>query len=140
MDRSFAAVDLGASSGRVMLAHVGHGRVELHEVHRFANRPVTVAGRLYWDLLSLWGGVIDGLRTAADQAGRIAGVAVDSWAIDYALLDPEGLLLGNAVHYRDQRTDGMAASVSKIVPPERRYSRDGVQQLPHRGGPHRRLQ
>ena len=75
-------------------------------------------------------GVIDGLRTAADQAGRIAGVAVDSWAIDYALLDPEGLLLGNAVHYRDQRTDGMAASVSKIVPPERRYSRDGVQQLP----------
>jgi rhamnulokinase len=73
-----------------MLADVGRGRVELHEVHRFANRPVTVAGTLHWDLLSLWGGVIDGLRTAVRQDGRIAGVAVDSWAIDYALLDPDG--------------------------------------------------
>jgi sugar (pentulose or hexulose) kinase len=130
MSQSFAAVDLGASSGRVMLAHVGDHGIELHEVHRFTNRPVTVVGTLYWDLLSLWGGAIDGLRIAAQRTGRVAGIAVDSWAVDYALIDPDGLLLGNAVHYRDRRTDGVAAALSEVMSPERLYARDGLQPLP----------
>jgi rhamnulokinase len=130
MGQSFAAVDLGASSGRVMLAHVGDGGIELHEVHRFANRPVTVAGTLYWDLLSLWGGTIDGLRIAGRRTDRVAGIAVDSWAVDYALVDPDGVLLGNAVHYRDRRTDGVAAALSEVMPPDRLYARDGLQPLP----------
>src|SRR3981081_2320825 len=119
MGRSFVAVDLGASSGRVMLGQVGDRGVDLHEVHRFANRPVTVAGTLYWDLLSLWGGTMDGLRIAAQRADWVAGIAVDSWAVDYALVDPDGLLLGNAVHYRDRRTDGVAAALSEVMAPDR---------------------
>jgi rhamnulokinase len=130
MGQSFAAVDLGASSGRVMLAQVGERGIDLEEVYRFANRPVTVAGTLYWDLLSLWGGTLDGLRIAAQRAGRLAGIAVDSWAVDYALIDPDGGLLGNPVHYRDRRTDGVAAALSEVTPPERRYARDGLQPLP----------
>jgi rhamnulokinase len=127
---SFAAVDLGASSGRVMLADVDERGVELREVHRFANRPVTVAGTLYWDLLSLWAETIDGLRTAAGQTDRIAGIGVDSWAIDYALIDADGRLLGNPVHYRDRRTDGVADAVGEVMSPESLYARTGVQVLP----------
>jgi rhamnulokinase len=128
MSQAFAAVDLGASSGRVMLGQVGERGVGLAEVHRFANRPVTVDGTLCWDLLSLWGGTLDGLRLAGQRAGRVAGIAVDSWAVDYALIDPDGRLLGNAVHYRDRRTDGVAAALSEVVGP--RYARDGLRPLP----------
>lgn len=126
---SFAAVDLGASSGRVMLAEVAPGRVALREVHRFANRPVTLGGTLYWDVLSLWSGVLDGLRTAARATERIAGIAVDSWAIDYGLLDEDGRLLDNPVHYRDKRTDGVAAMVEALVADAELYDRTGVQKL-----------
>jgi rhamnulokinase len=127
---SFAAVDLGASSGRVMVADVSDSGVELQEVHRFANRPVSVAGTLHWDILSLWAGTVEGLRVAAGRAGRIDGVAVDSWAIDYALIDADGRMLANPVHYRDRRTDGVAAAVGRIVAPQLRYARTGVQELP----------
>src|SRR5258708_22451289 len=99
-----------------MLAQVGEGGVDLEEVHRFANRPVTVGGTLYWDLLSLWGGTLDGLRIAAQRTGRLAGVAVDSWAVDYALIDPDRRLLGHALHYPDRRTDGVAAALSQVIP------------------------
>ncbi|MFV2117916.1 hypothetical protein ACE14D_05530, partial [Streptomyces sp. Act-28] len=75
----FAAVDLGASSGRVMLARVGAGTLELHEVHRFPNRPVRVGGTLYWDVLGLYRGVLDGLRAAGAAAGgRLAGVGLEA--------------------------------------------------------------
>jgi rhamnulokinase len=106
---SLAAVDLGASSGRVMAARVGPQQLELTEVHRFANRPVRTRGTLHWDVLSLYAGVVDGLRAAGREAGRVDGVGIDSWAVDYGLLDADGALLGNPVHYRDARTDGVAA-------------------------------
>jgi rhamnulokinase len=82
----FAAVDLGASSGRVMTAHVGDGTLDLTEVRRFPNRPVNVAGTLHWDILGLYGNVLDGLRAA----GPVASVGIDSWAVDYGLLDRSG--------------------------------------------------
>jgi rhamnulokinase len=129
MARSFAAVDLGASSGRVMVAAFDAGGVELHEVHRFANRPVRVHGTLHWDALALWGGVLDGLRIAA-RTGALSGIGVDSWAVDYALLDADGAMLGNPVHYRDARTDGVAEAVDGLVPSEELYSLTGVQRLP----------
>lgn len=127
--RRFAAVDLGASSGRVMLAEFGPGGLTVREAHRFRNRPVTVLGTLHWDVLALWAGVLDGLR-AAGRAGELHGIGVDSWAIDYALLDDDGVLLGNPVHYRDARTDGVADVVAKTVPLERLYATTGVQVLP----------
>jgi rhamnulokinase len=126
---SFAAVDLGASSGRVMLADVAPDGVSLREVHRFANRPVPVGGALQWDVLSLWAGIVDGLRIAG-RAGPLAGIGVDSWGVDYALLDADGQLLGNPVHYRDRRTDGVAAAVASTVGLDELYATTGVQLLP----------
>jgi rhamnulokinase len=126
---SFAAVDLGASSGRVILARFDGSAVELREVHRFENRPVTVRGTLHWDVLALWAGVLDGLRIAG-QGAPLSGIGVDSWAVDYALLDADGALLGNPVHYRDARTDGVADAVDALVPADELYAVTGAQRLP----------
>lgn len=130
MTGRFAAVDLGASSGRVMLARVDADGIDLRELHRFPNRPVSVRGTLHWDVLSLWGGMLDGLRAAVGQAGGLDGIGVDSWAVDYGLLDEDGELIGEPVHYRDGRTDGIPARVAQVVEPERLYATNGVQVLP----------
>ncbi|MFC8192521.1 rhamnulokinase family protein [Cellulomonas sp. NPDC057328] len=139
---AFAAVDLGASSGRVIVGRVhddGDGpRVDLHEVNRFPNGPVPVpvtgpgAGRttLHWDVLVLWRGILDGLRAATREAGPLAGVGIDSWAVDHGLLDADGALLGNPVHYRDARTDGVPERVFRTVPAHELYARTGLQVQP----------
>ncbi|MFJ1596593.1 rhamnulokinase family protein [Streptomyces sp. NPDC088261] len=131
---TFAAVDLGASSGRVMAAQVsdrGAGTLRLHEVHRFPNRPVRTGDTLHWDILSLYGGVLDGLRSVgARTSGPLASVGVDSWAVDYGLLDASGALLGNPVHYRDPRTEGEAAKLAAVLPPRDLYEATGLQHLP----------
>src|SRR5689334_21802147 len=86
--RSVIAVDLGATSGRVELIRFDGERLALEEVHRFPNAPISAGGTLYWDALGLWHEVTRGLRMAADRAGgEIAGVAVDGWGVDFALLD-----------------------------------------------------
>ncbi|MFJ6739492.1 rhamnulokinase family protein [Streptomyces sp. NPDC091279] len=123
---AFAAVDLGASSGRVMVGRVGRDRLEMTEVHRFPNRPVRVPEGLRWDLLALYGGVLDGLRAA----GPVASVGIDSWAVDYGLLDADGALLGNPVHYRDARTQGVAEKVWATVPAAELYAATGSQDTP----------
>jgi rhamnulokinase len=123
---TFAAVDLGAASGRVMTAAVSPDRLELTEVRRFANRPVRVAGTLHWDILSLYGNILDGLR----EAGAVASIGVDSWGVDYGLLDRSGALVGNPVHYRDARTDGVMESVVAEIGAETLYGIAGVQFLP----------
>ncbi|WP_433300301.1 rhamnulokinase [Actinoplanes sp. CA-030573] len=124
--RAFAAVDLGASSGRVMVGRVGESGVELTEVHRFANEPVRAGGTLHWDILSLYRGVLDGLRAA----GPVDSIGIDSWAVDYGLLDASGALLGNPVHYRDGRTEGVTERVARRVGDERLYAVTGLQKLP----------
>ena len=121
-----AAVDLGASSGRVMLGEVGAHVLELREVHRFWNGPVRVHGRLHWDILQLYRSTLDGLRTA----GALDGIGIDSWAVDYGLLDADGRLLRNPVHYRDSRTDGVMERVLEKVPAADLYAVTGLQQLP----------
>lgn len=129
--RTVAAVDLGASSGRVMLGRVGPGTLELAEAHRFPNRPVRAAGTLHWDILALHAGVLDGLRAAGAAAdGRLDSIGIDSWAVDYGLLDADGRLLGNPVHYRDARTEGVAEKVWANVPPQRLYAATGIQYAP----------
>ncbi|HKN95976.1 MAG TPA: rhamnulokinase family protein [Pseudonocardiaceae bacterium] len=119
----FAAVDLGASSGRVVVVDVERDTLVVREAHRFPNRPVRVRATLHWDVLALWAGVLDGLRAAGPG---LCGIGVDSWAIDYALLDEDGALLGNPVHYRDARTNGVAGRVAF----DRLYAVTGVQFLP----------
>ncbi|WP_255510659.1 rhamnulokinase family protein [Micromonospora sp. WP24] len=126
MSLRVAAVDLGASSGRVMVGRVGPDVLDLTEVHRFANEPVWLAGTLHWDILALARGVLDGLRAA----GPVTSVGVDSWAVDYGLLDASGALLGNPVHYRDARTDGVAERLATRLGRERLYATTGLQQLP----------
>lgn len=126
-----AAVDLGASSGRVVVGRVDRERLELHEVSRFRNEPIKVGGTLHWDILALYRGVLDGLAAA----GRLAedgldSVGIDSWAVDYGLLDADGALLGNPVHYRDGRIDGVMDRVLGEVPPDGIYGVTGIQFLP----------
>ncbi|MFF3333898.1 rhamnulokinase family protein [Streptomyces sp. NPDC002888] len=124
--RSYAAVDLGASSGRVMVGRVSPDSLELVEAHRFPNRPVRVPEGLLWDVLSLYAGVLDGLRAA----GQVDSVGIDSWAVDYGLLDADGALLGNPVHYRDTRTEGVAEKVWATVPAAELYAATGIQYAP----------
>jgi rhamnulokinase len=122
-----AAVDLGASSGRVMSAEVGPDRLELTEVARFANGPVRLRDTLHWDLLALYRGLLEGLRAAGPA---LDAVGIDSWGVDYGLLDATGALLGNPVHHRDARTDGVPERVHGIVPPAELYAATGVQVMP----------
>jgi rhamnulokinase len=124
--KSYAAVDLGASSGRVMVGRVGRHELELTEAHRFPNRPVRLPEGLRWDVLGLYAGVLEGLRAA----GRVDSVGIDSWAVDYGLLDADGALLGNPVHYRDTRTEGIAESVWASVPAAELYAATGLQYAP----------
>jgi rhamnulokinase len=125
--RAFAAVDLGASSGRVMLGRAGDGELGLTEVHRFPNRPVRVGGTLHWNILGLYREILDGLRAAGPD---LTSIGIDSWAVDYGLLDPQGTLLGNPVHYRDARTDGVMEEVRTEVGSRRLYDVSGLQFLP----------
>lgn len=120
--RRVAAVDLGASSGRVMAGTVGPSVLEVSEVRRFANGGVRAGPVLYWDILGLYRETLAGIR----EAGRVDGVGIDSWAVDYGLLDERGALLGNPVHYRDSRTDGITVP----VPDRELYDVTGLQQLP----------
>jgi rhamnulokinase len=123
---AFAAVDLGASSGRVMVGRAGRDTLTLTEAHRFPNRPVRVAGTLHWDILALYAGVLDGLRAA----GPVASVGIDSWAVDYGLLAADGRLIGNPVHYRDARTEGVPEKVWATLPPAELYAATGLQYAP----------
>src|SRR3954454_9562668 len=124
--KSFAAVDLGASSGRVMVGRVGPSAVELSAMHRFPNEPVRAGGTLHWDILALYRGVLEGLR----RAGPVDGIGIDSWAVDYGLLDATGALLGNPVHYRDARTDGVPERVAALVGEDKLYALTGLQKMP----------
>ncbi|MFD8371313.1 rhamnulokinase family protein [Streptomyces sp. NPDC059688] len=129
--RAYAAVDLGASSGRVMVGRVGPDSLELSEVHRFPNRPVRLPEGLRWDILALHRGVLDGLRAAGSRSGgRLASVGIDGWAVDHGLLDADGALLGNPVHYRDARTEGVAEQVWATVPAAELYAATGLQYAP----------
>jgi len=125
--RSFAAVDLGASSGRVMVGRVGRDVLELVEIHRFENEPVRVTDGLHWDILRIHHEVLAGLRRAGRAADDLASVAIDSWGVDYGLLDGRGALVANPYHYRDERTNGVPDRVHARIPLARLYERTGIQ-------------
>src|ERR1700722_17482428 len=124
-----AAVDLGASGGRVMVGQVGRGKLGLHDAFQYANTPVRVLGTLHWDILGLYRGMLDGLGAAA-RAFDLASVGIDSWGVDYGLLDADGELLGNPVHYRDTRTDSVVGDVLAKIPAADLYAVTGIQQMP----------
>jgi rhamnulokinase len=125
-----AAVDLGASSGRVVLGHVGPGFLSLSEVHRFANQPLSLRDGLHWDAAALFRQIQDGLRSAGRQHDDIISVGIDTWAVDYGLLDAEGRLIANPWHYRDGRTAVGVEAVRERLHPAALYARTGLQFLP----------
>lgn len=123
-----AAIDLGASGGRVALGRVAEGRLDFEVLHRFPNRPVPVGRHLYWNVLELWREILAGLKLASAR-GRIASIGVTTWGVDYALLD-EDLLPIDLVHsYRDRRTDGMLEEIERVMPRAEIYRHTGVQFL-----------
>jgi rhamnulokinase len=127
-DASFLAIDLGAESGRAMLGSLQGGRLGLEEVHRFPNGPVRVADHLYWDVLRLWSEIQNGLRMAgARSQGRLACLGVDTWGVDFGLLDAADSLVGNPYHYRDSHTDGVMDAAFQVVPREEIYRQTGIQ-------------
>jgi rhamnulokinase len=121
-----AAVDIGASGGRVMAGVVADGRVTLEAVHRFPNGVVESAGHLRWDAQSLVDGVTVGLAKLPDAAS----IGIDTWAIDYGLLGEDGELLADPIAYRDDRTAPVIERVHALVPPEELYAINGLQFLP----------
>jgi rhamnulokinase len=127
---AFAAVDLGASSGRVVLGRVGPDSLSVEEVARFRNGAVRLPDGLYWDVLGLYTDMLNGLRAADRRSGRLTGVAIDSWAVDYGLLDASGALRGNPRHYRDPRTGSVVDEVHAAIDPRRLYEITGLQFLP----------
>jgi rhamnulokinase len=128
--RTVAAVDIGAESGRVMLARFDGHRLTLQEVSRFANRPAQVRGHLFWDVFALWNDIRLGLRQARQVAGHLDSIGIDTWGVDYALVDANGLLLGQPYHYRDDRTKGIMEQVFAEIPRAAIYRRTGIQFLP----------
>jgi len=123
-----AAVDLGASGGRVVTGAFDGRLLELEEAHRFENGPVSLAGQLIWDLPRLWQEVVAGLRSAASRhGGRISSVGVDTWGVDFAFLAADGSLLANPVCYRDARTRGMLAAAERVVPRPEIFAATGLQ-------------
>lgn len=132
MQKLFAAVDLGASSGRVIAGLISDSAIELFEIHRFANNPVERGSSLYWDFETLKFEISAGLRKLGDFAeGReVTSIGIDTWAVDYALLDASGKIIDGIRNYRDERNALGVALVEQLISPEALYEENGLQFLP----------
>jgi rhamnulokinase len=130
--RVFGAVDIGASGGRVMAGLVDptSGRTHLHTLHRFANGAAMQGGQLRWDLTGIFAEVLTGLKALATRFPEVESIGIDTWAVDYGLLDADGRLLAEPVSYRDSRTDGVIERVHDRVTQEQLYAVNGLQYLP----------
>jgi rhamnulokinase len=124
----YLAVDLGAGSGRVLAGEFDGARIELKELNRFENKPVELPNGWHWNITSLYQNILDGLKIAAGEYGDAAiSVGVDTWGVDYALLDKNGAMLGLPYQYRDSRTDGMMDAAYSKVPKKEIYEATGIQ-------------
>jgi rhamnulokinase len=126
--KTYLAFDLGAESGRAVLGHLCSGILSIEEIHRFPNEAVEYGGALHWDVARLW---LE-MRTVLSSVGQkpLAGMGVDCWGVDYALLGDQGELLQNPYHYRDRRTQGAMEEVFRKVPKEDIYRATGIQFMP----------
>lgn len=121
------AIDIGASSGRHILGHLEQGRMVLEEIHRFDNRQVRKNGHDCWDMDNLWQGILDGLKACKALSKVPATVGIDTWAVDFVLLDRDGQPVGDAVAYRDSRTEGADRLVEEKIGAADLYARTGIQ-------------
>ncbi|HBG77451.1 MAG TPA: rhamnulokinase [Phycisphaerales bacterium] len=126
--KNYIAVDLGASSGRVILGSVDNDKIALEEIHRFENGPIEENGSLRWDFAKLFGEISTGTAKAIKQAdGKVESIGVDSWGVDFGLIGSDGKLLENPYHYRDKRTDGMMEKAFAIAGKRTIYDSTGIQ-------------
>ena len=114
--KTYLAIDIGASSGRHIVSWLEGGKIETREVYRFPNGGSMVNGHLCWDIEGLEHHVVAGLKAAKEQGYEPATIGIDTWGVDFVLLDKEGKRVGDAVHYRDDRTNGMDAELEKVMP------------------------
>ena len=123
MNKRVLAIDFGASSGRAIVGTFDGEKIDLEEVHRFSNDAVKIGDTVYWDVLRLFYEIKQGMN----KGGKFESVGIDTWGVDFGLLDEFGCLLENPVHYRDERTKGLIEECSKIIPNEEFYNRTGIQ-------------
>ena len=127
MDRYYLAVDIGASSGRHMLASMQDGKMQLEEVYRFPNGMDDKNGTLCWDVDRLFVEIKNGLKKCKEIGKIPVSMAIDTWGVDYVLLDQDDRILGDTVGYRDSRTEGMDEKVYEVIPQDELYARTGIQ-------------
>ena len=127
MEKYYLAVDIGASSGRHILGHLENGKIELEEIYRFENGMDHKDGKLLWNVERLFGEILNGMKKCKELGKLPVSMAIDTWAVDYVLLDEKDQILGDTYGYRDHRTDGMDAEVVKILPEPELYARTGIQ-------------
>jgi rhamnulokinase len=128
---NYVAIDLGAESGRAMLGQFDGQHLALTEAHRFPNVPVRLPDGLHWDVLRLWAEIQNGLAAAARKYPvQLSSVGLDTWGVDFGLLDRQGALVGNPYHYRDSRTDGMLDEAFRRMPREQIFEQTGIQFMP----------
>ena len=125
MKKSVLSFDFGASSGRAIIATLEDGKISLNEVHRFSNDPVTLGGTVYWDVLRLWYEIKQGILKA--KPFGFDSIGIDTWGVDFGLIDKNGVLLENPIHYRDKRNDGMIEYSEKFMPNSDMYDITGIQ-------------
>ena len=123
----YLALDLGAESGRAIVATLEADRLALKEVHRFGNGPVRLPDGLHWDVLRLWSEIKAGIAAAIKGGAKPVGIGLDTWGVDFALLDKNGALLGNPFHYRDARTDDMMDAVFQCISRDEIFAQTGIQ-------------
>lgn len=119
-EKRVLAIDFGASSGRAIVGSFDGEKITLNEVHRFSNDPVRVGGTVYWDVLRLFHEIKQGI-VKAKQLGSFDSIGIDTWGVDFGLIDEFGCLLENPVHYRDERTKGLIEECAAIVPNDEFY-------------------
>ena len=125
--RNYLALDLGAESGRALVASLDGDRLTLREVHRFGNGPVQLNDGLHWDALRLWSEIGTGIASAVSGGAKLDGIGLDTWGVDFALLDLHGALLSNPFHYRDARSDGMLEEAFQRLSRADIFANTGIQ-------------
>ena len=127
MSKVYLAADFGGGSGRVIAGWLDAGKLVMEEVHRFPNRQVRLGNHVYWDFPALFADMKDGLKKAAAKGYDVASIGIDTWGVDFGLIDCDGNLLGNPVCYRDARTAGVPDEVAQILNPTDHYATTGIQ-------------
>lgn len=131
MRNRFLAIDLGAESGRALLATLGPDNINVQVLHRFPTQGLEILNSRQWDALRIYEEIVVGIGEAVRVAGdSLAGISIDTWGVDFGLLARDGTLLGNPVMYRDARNEGMAEAAAAVIPPEELYQRTGMAVLP----------